>query len=80
MGELVSGVGDEVIFFVAFLVLSLCLYIGVLLYKNRRENGGQVMKFGSWIIVPNLVPIESTRVPRQGSTSLVGQRFACLQD
>ncbi len=43
MGELVAGVGDEVLLFATFLILSACMYVSVLLYRSHgnRQNTEQ---------------------------------------
>ncbi len=38
MGELVAGVGDEVLLFATFLILSACMYVSVLLYRSHGNR------------------------------------------
>ena len=40
MGELIPGIGDEVLLFGTFLTLTVGLYVGLLIYKSsgQRQN------------------------------------------
>lgn len=49
MGELVSGIGDEVLLFATFLALSACMYVSILLYKSygNQQNTEQAAPEGT---------------------------------
>ena len=48
MGELVAGVGDEVLLFGAFLTLTACFYVGLQVYKSysHRQSAQQARQPG----------------------------------